>query len=142
MAEAKNKTKAHDGDVLAYLAQVEPVRRREDAHVVLDMMQEITGEPPKMWGPTMIGFGEYRFKYESGREGDWFLSGFAPRKANLVLYIMGGFQGHEDLMAKLGKHKTGKSCLYVNKLEDIDLKVLRQLIQKSAAHVKRTQSGC
>lgn len=105
-------------------------------------MQEITGEPPKMWGPTMIGFGEYRFKYESGREGDWFLSGFAPRKANLVLYIMGGFQGHEDLMAKLGKHKTGKSCLYVNKLEDIDLKVLRQLIQKSAAHVKRTQSGC
>lgn len=125
-----------------FLAQVEPVRRREDAHVVLDMMQEITGEPPKMWGPTMIGFGEYRFKYESGREGDWFLSGFAPRKANLVLYIMGGFQGHENLMAKLGKHKTGKSCLYVNKLEDIDLKVLRQLIQKSAAHVKRTQSGC
>lgn len=142
MAEANNKTKAHDGDVHAYLAQVEPVRRREDGHVLLDMMQEVTGEPPKMWGPTMIGFGEYRFQYESGREGDWFLAGFAPRKANMVLYIMGGFQGHEALMAKLGKHKTGKSCLYVNKLDDVDLKVLRQLIKKSAAHVKRTQSGC
>jgi len=142
MAEANNKTKAHDGDVLAFLAQVEPVRRREDAHVVLDMMQKITGEPPKMWGPTMVGFGEYRFQYESGREGDWFLTGFAPRKANLVLYIMGGFLGQQDLMAKLGKHKTGKACLYINKLDDVDLKVLRQLIKKSAAHVKRTQSGC
>lgn len=141
MAKAENKTKAHDGDVLAFLNHVEPIRRREDGLEVLEMMQEITGEKPKLWGPNIIGFGEYRYKYESGREGDWFLVGFAPRKANLVLYIMGGFLGQDELMAKLGKHKTGKSCLYLNKLEDVDQKVLRQLIKKSAAYVKRTHSG-
>jgi len=142
MAKSANKTQPHDADVHAYLAQVEPARRREDALVVLDMMQEISGEKPKMWGTSIIGFGVYQYRYESGREGEWFLCGFAPRKANLVLYIMGGFLGQSELMSKLGKHKIGKSCLYLNRLEDVDLKVLRRLIKASAAHVKKTQTGC
>jgi hypothetical protein len=142
MAEANNKTKPHDADVQAFLDQVEPARRREDGQVLLEMMGEITGEPPKMWGPTIIGFGEYRYRYESGREGDWFLCGFSPRKASLSLYIMGGFEGHDDLMARLGKHKTGKSCLYINKLDDVDLEVLRELVAASAEHVRTTQTRC
>lgn len=137
MAKAENKTKPTDASVEDFLASVENDRRREDAHTVLEMMRRITGEKPEMWGPTMVGFGRYRYRYDSGREGDWFLTGFAPRKANLVLYIMGGFPKHEALMKKLGKHKVGKSCLYLNRLEDVDLKVLEQLVKASAAYVKR-----
>ena len=91
-----------------------------------------------MWGPGIVGFGQYHYRYESGREGDWFLTGFSPRKANLTLYIMAGFERYEDLMSRLGPHKTGKSCLYVKRLPDLDKGVLRELVEASVAHMRRT----
>jgi hypothetical protein len=91
-----------------------------------------------MWGDKIVGFGHYQYKYASGREGEWFLAGFAPRKQNLTLYIMSGFDGYDELLSKLGKHSTGKSCLYIKKLEDIDPSILRQLIAQSVAHMKQT----
>ena len=97
------------------------------------MMRRITGEEPRLWGPSIIGFGEYHYKYESGREGDFMRVGFSPRKANLVLYIMPGFARHDALLDRLGKHKTGKSCLYINKLDDVDRDVLETLIAESWA---------
>ena len=97
---------------------------------------DVTGEEPVMWGSSIVGFGEYHYRYESGREGDFFLAGFSPRKANLVLYIMSGFPRHAELMERLGKHRTGKSCLYINKLEDVDLDVLRELVRRSVEHVR------
>ncbi len=101
-------------------------------------MREITGDEPAMWGPSMVGFGRYHYKYASGREGDWFVAGFSPRKQNLTLYIMSGFSGYDELMARLGKHTTGKSCLYIKRLEDVDLAVLEELIRRSVAHVRKT----
>ena len=133
---AELKTKKNDGDVHAFLSSVENERRRKDAFAVLGLMEKVTGLKPEMWGPSIVGFGSYRYKYESGREGDWFLVGFSPRKQNLALYIMSGFAEYEDLLQKLGKHKTGKSCLYVNKIEDIDTDVLVELIRRSVNHVK------
>ena len=133
---AELKTKKNSASVEAYLAQVENTRRREDSLAVLALMREVTGMEPEMWGDSMVGFGSYHYKYASGHEGDWFLVGFAPRKQNLVLYIMSGFDEYEELLAQLGKHKTGKSCLYLNKLADVDTAVLTQLIQKSVAHMQ------
>ncbi|MGD8700770.1 MAG: DUF1801 domain-containing protein, partial [Gemmatimonadales bacterium] len=101
----------------------------------------VTGEQPEMWGDSIVGFGTYRYEYESGRSGEWFLTGFSPRKANLTLYIMSGFSRYQELLRKLGKHKTGKSCLYINHLDDIDMKVLRRLIRESVAHVKRREKA-
>jgi hypothetical protein len=109
----------------------------EDCREVLVLMKEITGAEPAMWGPSMVGFGKYRYRYESGREGEWFLTGFSPRKGALTLYLMAGFDGYEDLMARLGKYKTGKSCLYVKRLADLDLAVLRELITESVEHMRR-----
>lgn len=126
------KTQENDGDVIAYLNSVDNKRRREDSFVVLDLMRDVTGEEPRMWGDTIIGFGRYTYRYASGRENDWFLTGFAPRKQSLTLYIMPGFERYDELLGKLGKHKIGKSCLYVNKLDDIDLDVLRELVRHSA----------
>ena len=134
---AENKTRPTDGSVTDYLNSIEKERKREDSFAILEMMKEVTGEAPKLWG-TIVGFGEYRYRYESGREGEWFLTGFAPRKQSLTLYIMGGFEEHDDLMSKLGKHKTGKACLYINKLADVDETVLRELVKKSAEHVAAT----
>ncbi len=131
------KTKRNEGDVDVYLDAVENPRRREDARRVLDLMREITGEPPKMWGSSIVGFGSYHYTYASGREGDWPVVGFAPRKRNLVLYIMPGFARYESLLARLGKHRTGRSCLYLNKLEDIDPDVLEELVRESVAEMKR-----
>ncbi|MDE0061535.1 MAG: DUF1801 domain-containing protein, partial [Gammaproteobacteria bacterium] len=108
------KTRQNDGDVDAYLDSVENPNRREDARRIIVLMREITGEPPRMWGSSIVGFGSYHYTYASGREGDWPVVGFAPRKRNLVLYIMPGFARYESLLARLGKHRTGKSCLYVN----------------------------
>ena len=99
-------------------------------------MKKITKEEPKMWGPSIIGFGSYHYKYASGREGDFFLTGFSPRKQSLTLYIISGFKRYDELMKKLGKHKTGSSCLYINKLEDIDMKVLKELITESVKYMK------
>lgn len=142
MAKADNKTQPTNKDVAGFLEQVEPEQKRQDCQAILEMMRQATKAAPKMWGDSMIGFGEYHYKYASGREGDWFLTGFAPRKQNISLYIMAGFNRYEELMAKLGKYKTGKSCLYINKLADVDEAVLKELIQLSASYVKENQSGC
>jgi len=98
-------------------------------------MREVTGCEPKMWGPSIVGFGRYHYKYESGREGDWPLTGFSPRKQALTVYIMAGFRRYEELLDRLGKHKTGKSCLYLKRLEDVDLEVLRELVHESVEQV-------
>lgn len=135
--QANNKTQPHAGDVEAYLASIEHAGRREDAHIVLEMMREVTGEPAVMWGSSIVGFGSYHYVYDSGREGDHMLVGFAPRKANLVVYIMPGFKEYEGLLSKLGKHKTGSSCLYLGRLSGIDLKVLRRLIERSVQHMRK-----
>jgi len=135
---ADNKTRPTDASVREFLDGVENETRRADAKQVLEMMREVTGEEPRMWGPSIVGFGSYRYRYESGREGDWFPVGFSPRKSSLVVYIMSGFPRHAELMERLGKHRTGKSCLYINKLEDVDLNVLRELVRRSAEHVANT----
>jgi hypothetical protein len=135
MAKSQNKTQKTQASVLEFLHSVEHDKRREDSLKVLDMMEEITGEEPKMWGGSLIGFGDYHYQYESGREGDMFKVGFSPRKTSLSLYIMPGFDKQPELMAKLGKYKTGKSCLYVNKLEDVDEAVLKELIEYSYTYM-------
>lgn len=132
------KTKRNDGDVEAFLESVNNQRRKDDSFAVLDLMKAVTGKDPVMWGSSIIGFGSYHYKYESGREGDWFLTGFSPRKQSLTLYIMGGFDTYDELLGKLGKHKTGKSCLYINKLTDVDLDVLKELVASSVAHMEKT----
>ena len=134
---AKLKTRPSEVDPRAFVEAVEHPKRREDGLVLLDLMQEITGEKPQMWGPSIIGFGSYHYVYDSGREGDWMLTGFSPRKSAMTLYIMGGYKEHESLMKKLGKHKTGKSCLYINKLEDVDMAVLKRLIKQSTAYIQK-----
>ena len=138
---AELKTKPHDGDVEAFLDGIEDPTKRADCRELVAMMQEATGAPPKLWGPSIVGFGSYHYRYESGREGDWFEAGFAPRKRDLTLYVMPGFAGHEKLMAKLGRHKTGKSCLYIKQLDDVDRPALRTLIEKSVAHLRKAPRG-
>ncbi|MFL7867937.1 MAG: DUF1801 domain-containing protein, partial [Anaerolineales bacterium] len=113
-------------------------KKRADSFSILELMQEVTGEEPLMWGDSIVGFGAYRYQYASGRKGEWFLTGFAPRKQNLTLYIMSGFSNYEQLLAQLGKYKTGKSCLYINKLEDVNLDVLRKLVKESVDHMVET----
>jgi hypothetical protein len=132
------KTKQNDASVKAFLNSIADEKKREDCFTLLDMMKQVTGVDPKMWGDSIVGFGNYHYKYESGREGDWFLAGFAPRKQNLTLYIMSGFDHYNDLLTKLGKYKTGKSCLYIKKLEDIDLATLKELVKQSVEHMKKT----
>ncbi|MFL7838356.1 MAG: DUF1801 domain-containing protein [Candidatus Promineifilaceae bacterium] len=135
---AELKTQENDASVDDYLNSVEDEKKREASFKIKGLMEEVTGERARMWGDSIVGFGRYHYKYASGREGDWMLTGFAPRKRNLTLYIMSGFDEYDDLMAKLGKHSTGKSCLYINKLEDIDLDVLRELVGKSVQHMRET----
>ncbi len=129
MAEAKTQpTKA---SVAAFLAAIPDAQRRKDCKAVAKLMQEATGAKPVLWGTNIVGFGAYRYQYASGREGDWPVAAFSPRKGDLTLYIMPGFEPFADLMARLGKHKTGRSCLYLKRLEDVDLAVLKELIGKS-----------
>ena len=137
MAQANNKTQPHDADVHEYLATIDHAGRREDATELLTLMQEITGESPKMWGASIIGFGKYHYKYASGREGDHCLTGFAPRKANMVVYIMPGFSKYQTLLDKLGKYKTGSSCLYLGRLQNVDIGVLRKLIERSVKDMRK-----
>jgi Domain of unknown function (DU1801) len=133
---AENKTKATNVTVEAFLASVADASKRADALALIDMMQTASNEKPRMWGPSIIGFGSYHYHYESGREGDSPIVGFSPRKAALVIYIVTGFRGAEPLLAKLGKHSMGKSCLYVKRLADVDLPVLRKLIDHSVVAVR------
>ena len=138
------KTKLTGKSVEAFLDAIENQKKRDDSRVILDLMRDATCEEPKMWGDSIVGFGSYRYKYASGREGDWFLTGFSPRKGNLTLYIMDGFSSYGKLLKKLGKHKTGKACLYIKRLEDIDLEVLERMINASVERKSRpgTTSGC
>jgi hypothetical protein len=133
---AEPKTKPTNVDPIAFIDRVENETRRNDAHELVALMKEVTGAPPKMWGPTIVGFGQYHYKYESGREADMLLTGFSPRKANLVVYL-GDVMDDEALMAKLGKHKRSKGCLYINKLADVDRDVLRKLVRKSIAATRK-----
>lgn len=131
---AENKTKQTQASVPGFIAQVTPIRRRDDAAVLDQMMQEVSGMQPTMWGKNIIGYGSVHYVYDSGREGDWPILGFSPRKTSLSLYLSMGdlVQVHGKRLAKLGKHKTGAGCLYINKLDDVDLDVLRQLLIEAA----------
>ena len=130
------KTKPTDKSVTEFLDNVENQRRREDSFKILKIMREITQKEPVMWGDSIVGFGSYHYKYKSGREADWLQIGFSPRKQALTVYIMDGFEKYEELLEKLGKHRTGKSCLYINKLEDVKIPVLKELIRESLKYVK------
>lgn len=137
---AENKTKPTTVSVTAYIEALADPAKRTDAKALVKMMQAAAGEKAKMWGPSIIGFGSYHYKYESGREGDMPLIAFSPRKSATVLYGMTGFSGADALLAKLGKHTTGKGCLYIKKLADVDPKVLETLATKALA-AKRTKHG-
>jgi len=134
---AEPKTKKNATSVAAFLNRIENEERRKDCRTVLAMMKQITGSKPAMWGTSIVGFGSYHYVYASGREGDWPLTGFSPRKQDLTLYIMAGFDRYKPLMAKLGKYRTGKSCLYVKRLADIDLQVLKRLVTESVRHMRK-----
>jgi hypothetical protein len=138
---AEQKTKPTAQSVEAFLDKVADEQVRDDCHTIIKIMKKVTGSKPRMWGPGIIGFGTYHYKYESGHEGDACLTGFSPRKPAISLYIMGGFSQYESLLKKLGKHKAGKGCLYVKRLEDIDVSVLETLIEKSVTHLKNKYSG-
>jgi hypothetical protein len=137
---AELKTKPNDQSVEAFLNKVPDEKKRQDSFAILELMKQVTGEEPIMWGDSIVGFGRYHYKYASGREADWFITGFSPRKQNLTLYLMSGFDEYDQLLNKLGKHSTGKSCLYVKRLENIDLDILKELIEKSVAHMKATNT--
>ena len=135
------KTKKNESDVNEFLSAVEPEEKRKDSLVLLKMMGGVTGDAAAMWGGNIVGFGKYSYKYASGHSGEWFLTGFSPRKQNITVYIMSGFDRYQELMAKLGKHKTGKSCLYLNRLSDVDVVVLRQLVSESVSAMRATDSA-
>jgi hypothetical protein len=135
---AELKTKLNDASVEDFLNTIEDGQKREDCFEVLKIMKQAAKAEPKMWGTSIVGFGSYHYKGASGREGDWMLTGFSPRKQNITLYIMGGFDRHNDLMKKLGKHSTGKACLYIKKLEDVDRKVLKELVAESVQWMKKS----
>lgn len=136
MAKTELKTKVNDASVENFLSGVKDEQARKDCYEILKMMKQITKEEPKMWGATMVGFGSYHYKSKSGREGDWMLTGFSPRKQNLTLYLMGGFDVEKDLLNKLGKFKTSVGCLYIKKLDDVDKKVLKELVASSVKRMK------
>lgn len=131
----ETKTKPTVVGVDQFIALVEPPQRRDDARIVAEMMQRVTGETPKMWGSSIVGYGQYYYRYDSGHEGEMCRLGFSPRKPQLVLYVLTGEEGEAELLARLGKHSTGKSCLYIKKLAEVDLGVLEELTRRSLAHM-------
>ena len=133
---AEVKTKVNEASVEGFLNSVADEQAHKDCFEILKMMKQVTKEEPKMWGASIVGFGSYHYKGASGREGDWFLTGFSPRKQNLTLYFNHGFEVHKDLLKKLGKYKTGMGCLYVKNLDDVDKKVLKELIKESVKRMK------
>jgi len=136
MAKNDLKTRVNEASVTDFLKSVADEQRRNDCFEVLEIMKEITREEPKMWGSSIVGFGSYHYKGKSGREGDWMLTGFSPRKQFLTLYLMGGFDSAADLLDKLGKYTTGVGCLYIKKLDDVDKQVLKQLVKASVDKMK------
>jgi Domain of unknown function (DU1801) len=133
---AKLKTQRTHASVSAFLRGLADESRRKDCQTLVRIMTRAVGAKPRMWGSSIVGFGHYHYKYASGRENDWFLAGFSPRKQDLTIYIMAGFDRYDALMAKLGKYKTGKSCLYIKRLADVDVAVLQELITASVTHMK------
>lgn len=135
----ENKTSPNEQSVEQFLNAVEDEQKRKDSFVILELMKQVTGMEPKMWGTSIVGFGSYHYKYESGREGDMIITGFSPRKQNLTLYIMGGFEQYSDLLKNLGKHTLGKGCLYIKRLDEVDLPTLTSLIEESVKHKDHNQ---
>ena len=127
----QNKTVQTDADVEAFIGAVENEQKRQDSRELIEMMRRVTGREPKLWGSSLVGFGQYHYRYESGREGDFFLTGFSPRKAALTVYIIPGFTRYEDQLEQLGPHKTGKSCLYIRNLDAVDRNVLEHIVRDS-----------
>lgn len=139
---AEPKTKRTGASVAAFLAAVPDARRRRDAQAIKRLMETVTGEKAEMWGPSIVGFGSWTYAYANGKALDWPMVGFSPRKANLVLYIMPGFERKAELLSRLGKHKTGKSCLYLNSLADVDGEVLEALVRESVRVMReRSEAG-
>ena len=134
---AELKTKVNDASVADFLSSVADEQKQKDSFEILKIMQQITKEEPKMWGPSIVGFGSYHYKYESGREGDWMQIGFSPRKQNITLYLIPGSERYQELMNKLGKYSTGKACLYVKRLSDVNVDVLKELITESVKVMKK-----
>ena len=133
---AENKTKATGASVTAFINSIDDRQKRADARKVAAMMRKATGKRAKLWGPSIVGYGTYHYKYASGREGDFLMTGFSPRKQALTVYVIPGFEHFETLMNKLGKYKTGKSCLYIKWLSDVDEKILEQLINRSVKYMR------
>lgn len=138
---AELKTKKNENSVHDFLNAIDNEQRKSDCFELLEIMKNLTGEEAAMWGESMVGFGSYHYKYKSGREGDWFLTGFSPRKQNLTIYIMSGFEPFSAKINELGKYKTSSSCLYVKKLEDIDKKQLQHIVKKSVQLMKMKYPG-
>jgi len=138
MAKAELKTKETTASVEAFIAK-QPADVAADCRTIMAFMKKATGEDARMWGPSIVGYGRYAYKYETGREGEWMITGFSPRKANMTLYIMMGFEKEAALMKKLGKHTIGKSCLYIKKLSDVDMKLLEELIVKGVKAMAKTR---
>ncbi len=134
---ARPKTRPTESSVTEFLNGIGDKQKRADCKVIAQMMREATGKRPKMWGASMVGYGSYRYRYASGRDGEWFECGFSPRAQNITVYIMPGFRASEPLLKKLGKHKTGKSCLYIKRLDDVDQTILSRLIADSVDTVRR-----
>jgi hypothetical protein len=138
---AEMKTQKTTASVATFLKAIKDPQVRADCQTLVEIMQAVTGEKPRMWGTGLVGFGSYHYVYASGREGDWPLTAFAPRKQNLTVYIMPGFAQHQDLLAKLGPHKTAVSCLYIKRLSDIHLPTLKKIITASVKHMKKTYAA-
>ena len=140
---AELKTTANDRSVEEFLASVEDEERRKDCQEVVGLMRRVTGAEPRMWGPSIVGFGRYRYRYETGREGEWFIAGFSPRKKDLTLYILPGIEAFPEITPRLGRFRTGKSCLYLKKLDDVDRGVLEELLVAGASAMadRRVEDG-
>jgi hypothetical protein len=140
MANADLKTKKTEASVSKFIDGIADEKRRAECRRVLDIMKKATGAEPKMWGSSVVGFGDYHYKYESGRENDWFVTGFSPRKDSLTLYFMTGIEPYKSILARLGRHKTGKGCLYIRNLDDVDMKTLAELVSASAKDLTKPKA--
>lgn len=141
MTRAKNKTTVTAVTPSDFIRSLEHPQRQADAKTLLTFFRRVTGWKPKMWGSSIVGFGSYHYRYESGREGDMLVTGFSPRKASLVLYIMPGYQDLGEKLQRLGKHRIGKSCLYIKRLDDVDMTVLEEIVQQGVAHIRANYSA-
>jgi hypothetical protein len=138
---AELKTKLTTASVADFLNSIKDDQTREDCWAIVDIMRKAAKAEPRMWGPSIVGFGEYQYRYASGREGTWMLTAFSPRKTNITLYIMPGFEGYEELMSRLGEYTHGKSCVYIKRLSDIHLPTLKKLVTASVKHMIKTHGA-